>query len=134
MYCFWSGEKLFGKLNGVVRTTAGYQNGKEVVSVEYNPQIISKDQLDDIANTQQCHIETGNGFRADSTPKYYLSHSNYRFIPMTEIQKCRVNSALGEQQSPEEFLSPRQLAVLNSNNKVNCVELSLRSAWGKVSQ
>jgi hypothetical protein len=42
MHCFWSGEALFGKLNGVVATTAGWQNGREVVQVEYDPSIITR--------------------------------------------------------------------------------------------
>jgi len=112
MYCFWTGEALFGRLNGVVKTTAGYQNGKEVVSVEYDPLVIAKSELDKIAQSQKCSISAGGSFREDSTPKYYLSNSRYRGIPMTEIQKCRVNSALGERQSPDEFLSARQLAML----------------------
>jgi hypothetical protein len=33
MYCFWTGEALFGKINGVVKTTAAFQNAKEVVVV-----------------------------------------------------------------------------------------------------
>jgi len=112
MYCFWTGEALFGRLNGVVKTTAGFQNGKEVVSIEYDPLVITKSELDKIAQSQKCSISSGGSFRADSTPKYYLSRSKFKNIPMTEIQKCRVNSALAEGQSPDEFLSPRQRAML----------------------
>jgi hypothetical protein len=112
MYCFWTGEALFGKINGVVKTTAAFQNGKEVVVVEFDPRIITKAQLDQIANAQQCKAEANGNARPDSTPKYYLSKSKYGNIPMTEIQKCRVNSALAEHQSPDEFLSPRQKEML----------------------
>lgn len=112
MYCFWTGEALFGKLNGVVKTTAGFQNGKEVVVVEFDPHLITKAQLDKIASNQKCTAEAQGSMRPDSTPKYYLSNSKYRDIPMTEIQKCRVNSALGEGLDPSEFLSPGQLAKL----------------------
>ena len=34
--------------NGVIKTTAGFEGGKEVVVVEYNPSIISKAELDKI--------------------------------------------------------------------------------------
>src|SRR5690606_21514957 len=123
MYCFWTGEKLFGTLNGVIKTTPGFQNGKEVVTVEYDPNVISTTELDAIAGRQHCKPESAGNFRPDSTPKYYLSHSPYRFIPMTESQKCRVNAALGEGQSPDAFLSPRQLAILKSQHpQLNCVE------------
>jgi hypothetical protein len=111
MYCFWTGEALFGKIKGVVKTTAAFQGGKEVVVVEYNPDVISKTELDKIAMTQNCRAESSGNARPDSTPKYYLSKSRYKSISMTELQKCRVNSALAEGQSPDEFLSPRQLAI-----------------------
>jgi hypothetical protein len=115
MYCFWTGEALFGRLTGVVKTTAGFQGGKEVVTVEYNPNIITRSELDQIAFSQKCNVSSGGNFRADATPKYYLSNSRYKSIAMTELQKCRVNSALAERQSPDQFLSPRQLALLKSN-------------------
>lgn len=128
MYCFWTGEALFGKLNGVIRTTAGFEGGKEVVAVEYNPSIISKSELDKIAQSQKCAVSGGGSFRADATPKYYLSNSEYKVVPMTEIQKCRVNSALAEKQDPRAFLSARQIAFLKTSSR-NCVAISLKDCW-----
>lgn len=128
MYCFWTGEALFGKLNGVIKTTAGFEGGKEVVAVEYNPSIISKSELDKIAQSQKCAVSTGGSFRADATPKYYLSNSEYKVVPMAEIQKCRVNSALAEKQDPKVFLSARQLAFLKTSSR-NCVGNSLKECW-----
>ena len=116
MHCFWTGEALFGKINGVVKTTAGFQSGKEVVVVEYDPRLMTKAQLDKIAEGQSCHAETQGNIRPDSTPKYYLSKSKYRNIPMTEMQKCRVISALAEKQNPDEFLSPRQLVMVRTED------------------
>lgn len=130
MYCFWTGEALFGKINGVFKTTAGYQGGKEVVSVQFDPAIVKKEELDKIAESQKCSASPGGSFKPDSTPKYYLSNSDYKVIPMTEIQKCRVNSALGEKQDPKVFLSERQLAFLKIS-KTNCVEMTLKDAWKK---
>jgi len=117
MYCFWTGEALFGKLNGVVKTTAGFEGGKEVVVVEFNPTVISKTELDRIAQNQKCNVSAGGNFKPDATPKYYLSSSNYKNIPMAEIQKCRVNSALGEGQDPKVYLSGRQIALLGATSK-----------------
>ena len=108
MHCFWTGEALFGNVNGVIATTAGWQNGKEVVKVEYNPSIISSAQLDKISQQISCKVSSGDQFRNDATPKYYLSNSRYRNIPLTELQKCRVNSALAEGLDPEVYMSPRQ--------------------------
>jgi hypothetical protein len=117
MYCFWTGEALFGRLNGVVKTTAGFQGGKEVVTVEYDPTVIARSELDKIAQAQKCSVSSGGTFRPDDTPKYYLSNSRYKSIPMTEIQQCRVNSALAERQSPDQFLSPRQLALFSRRSE-----------------
>lgn len=129
MYCFWSGEALFGELNGVVATTAGWENGKEVVKVEFNPAIISKTQLDKIAEQLKCRNAGVSSFKIDDTPKYYLSNHKMRSIPMTEIQKCRVNSAIAEGQKVESFLSPRQLNFLTQSTNANFVSVSLEEAW-----
>jgi hypothetical protein len=112
MYCFWTGEALFGKLNGVFKTTAAWQAGKEVVVVEYDPTIITTAKLNEVAASNKCFYAGNGDFKPDTTPKYYLSNSKYKSIPMTEIQKCRVNAALAEGVNPDGFLSPRQLDKL----------------------
>lgn len=129
MYCFWAGEVLFGAVNGVISTSAGYQEGKEAVKVEYDPGVISKSQLDKIAQQSTCKATSGGSFRPDTTPKYYLNNSKYRGIPMTEVQKCRVNNALAEGQSADVFLSPLQLAFLNVSPQKNYVGVSLTDGW-----
>lgn len=131
MYCFWTGEALFGKINGVVKTTAGYQGGKEVVTVEYDPALISKAALDKIAQNQKCSVSAAGSFRPDSTPKYYLTNSKYNVIPMTELQKCRVNSAIAEGQDPTIFISQRQLTFLKTSTN-NLVNVPLIEAWKKM--
>lgn len=133
MYCFWTGEALFGKLNGVLQTTAGFQSGKEVVTVVYDPVVIAKTELDKIAQQKNCSAAGEGTFKPDSTPKYYLSNSPYNVIPMTEIQKCRVNSALADGQLPDDYLSKRQLTFLKTSKK-NCVGLSLREGWEKAGE
>lgn len=130
MYCFWSGEKNLGHLDGVIETQAGFMNGREVVQVKYDPAKISlpkivahgaktgcADQVfvDDPAlqkEAQQILSDKkvgGEGkFRLDSEPKYYLAHSSYQYVPMTQLQAARVNSLLARKQQPEAVLSPRQ--------------------------
>ena len=130
MYCFWTGEALFGRINGVIKTTAGYQDGKEAVTVEYDPTLLTKADLDKIAQSQKCSLTAPGSFRPDETPKYYLSNSGYKVIPMTELQKCRVNSALAEGQDTTEFLSTRQLAFMQTSKK-NVVGLSLVDGWAE---
>lgn len=131
MHCFWSGEALFGKTNGVVATTAGWQGGKEVVVVEYNPSLISVTQLDRIAQQLSCKKAGDGSFTIDNTPKYYLSNNKLRNVPMTELQKSRINSLLAEGQNPEHYLSPRQLQFAKISNKENYVTIGLAEAWDK---
>ncbi len=113
MYCFWTGEGNLGELPGVIETEPGFQDGKEVVKVQFDPKVLSRESLEAIAKPKGISSCTRNeGFRSDREPKYYLSHSDYRFIPMSSLQACRANSLVGKSKSPDEWLSPRQLALL----------------------
>lgn len=133
MYCFWKGESKLGQLNGVVATQPGFMNGKEVVQVEYNPLVTSYEKLleqsknQGIADAVFTHDATQSAcakkeyspqavkeaatFRPDKEPKYYLTHSIYRHVPMTALQAARANSLLAQKQSPNEVLSPRQIKL-----------------------
>ncbi len=160
MYCFWTGEKEIGKLGGVVETQAGFMNGREVVSVKYDPSVIAYDDLLKTSNKASCassvytedeaQVEAtknilGKGkvadlgkFRQDREPKYYLGKTVYRFVPMTQIQATKVNSLLGQRQLPDDLLSPRQLALLkeiqaNPNGKwENAINKDFVAAWEAV--
>jgi hypothetical protein len=132
MYCFWSGEKNLAGLQGVVATRSGYMNGTEVVKVKYDAGKVSEDKLISFASQQKCadaiytndkreekvakklKIKTKREgkFRADREPKYYIYKSKYRYLPMTNLQALKVNAALSKQVSPNEYLSPRQLELL----------------------
>lgn len=113
MYCFWTGEGAFGALPGVIETEAGYQDGREVVKVQFDPSVTSKSELEKLTKPKDFAACSKNeGFRSDREPKYYLAQTDYRFIPMTSLQACRVNSLIGKRQSPNEWLSPRQLVLL----------------------
>lgn len=140
MYCFWSGEGTFGEIPGVVETEPGFQDGREVVKVQFNPAIVSKAELE--KKTQPKGIAScskNEGFRSDREPKYYLAQTDYKFVPMSTLQACRANSLAGKNQSPDELLSPRQLALLKTirdNPKrpwKNMIGRSdLAKAWGEM--
>ena len=94
MYCFWSGEAKLGNIPGVVESEPGFMGGREVVSVSFNPEIISYEELVETAREKkafdavftysgdqaktaktlvnQSKIKNAKTFRADSQPKYYL--------------------------------------------------------------
>lgn len=113
MYCFWTGEGTFGALPGVIETQPGYQDGREVVKVWFDPSVTSKAELERQTQPKNFTACTKNeGFRVDNEPKYYMAQTEYKRIQMTSLQACRVNSLIGKNQSPDHLLSPRQLAQL----------------------
>jgi hypothetical protein len=113
MYCFWTGEGTFGALPGVIETQPGYQDGREVVKVWFDPSVTSKAELERLTQPKNFTACAKNeGFRLDNEPKYYMAQTAYKSIKMTSLQACRVNSLIGKNQSPDALLSPRQLAQI----------------------
>lgn len=144
MYCFWTGEKELGKIPGVVSTEAGFMAGREVVQVEYNPRLLSFENLVESGSKVKCadgvftadtqeqekvekvlgkgKVKAPAAYRADPESKYYLYQSHYRYLPMTELQAARANSLMANGKSPEEVLSPRQIELarqIKANPKKN---------------
>lgn len=140
MYCFWTGEGTFGDIPGVVETQPGFQDGKEVVKVVFDPSQVSKEKLASLTQPKGFTACAKNeGFRTDHEPKYYLLQTPYRFVPMTSLQASRVNSLAGKSKLPDELLSPRQLAIVekakaNPNKKwKNMIgRYDLVKAWNEV--
>jgi len=96
-----------------VETEPGFQDGREVVRVLFNPAVVQKSAIEAIAQPKGITTCARNdGFRSDREPKYYLSQTDYRFLPMTSLQAGRANSLTGNGQPPEGLFSPRQLALL----------------------
>ena len=134
MFCFWSGEGMFGKLDGVIATRPGYLKGHEVVEVEYDPDKLSYENLVDQArrhdmagrvyarNRDQLRVaEASVGsaaqlvrdpIRPDREPKYYLAQTPLKYVPMTKLQAARVNAAVGSRSDFNRYLSPRQISLL----------------------
>ncbi len=147
MYCFWSGEKEISGLPGVIATEAGFMHGKEVVKVIYRK---DKATLSDIflnAKKVGCGddvyaaINVKNGltvkpiasYRKDNEDKYYLSKSSYKIIPMTDMQKTKVNRAIGMGLDPTTYLSPRQLKMLNHKDlSKSQVSANIEKVWWKM--
>jgi len=152
MHCFWAGEKHFGALDGVMATRAGFIAGAEVVEIEYDPskmslnKIIENGQINGQADkiflpanqkisTDSIVVKPFRDFKADIESKYYIYNSHYRFLPMTRMQSSRVNSLLGNKQSPDLILSPRQIHLLEnikqnpSKYKHHCIDHKIQDAW-----
>jgi len=157
MYCFWTGEKKLGNLEGVIETQPGFMNSREVVEVEFDPKKISYETLLKKANKSGCasHVfvedskqlkkteaivgkssssEKGD-FRLDREPKFYLSKTVYQYVPMTQLQAARANSLVGNGALPNEVLSPRQVALIKAiqaNKKVklkSAINVDIQKAW-----
>ncbi len=133
MYCFWTGEREISKIDGVLSTEAGFMHGKEVVKVQYDasqvslPTLVSEAQKSSCADavfvdddydmsqvkkkTSVNNVKKAGSYHKDGEVKYYLSKSEYKYIPMSALQQAKVNAAIGSNQNPERYLSPRQLAV-----------------------
>lgn len=160
MYCFWTGEKTFGRMEGVTATKAGFMEGREVVEVTFDPTVISYETLLTKARKNSCasHAYTENTeqeliaeqslsdnqvspatqFKADKDPKFYLSKTVYKYVPMTELQAVKANSLVGEMKDPNVVLSPRQIALAEyfraqSGKKFpNAINEDIAQAWKKV--
>ena len=48
---------------------------------------------------------------------YYLQHSSFKYFPLTEIQRTKINSALINKKDPLKYLSPTQTKWLK--NKIS---------------
>ncbi|MBX2871896.1 MAG: hypothetical protein KTR30_07350 [Saprospiraceae bacterium] len=162
MYCFWTGEKNLGALEGVVETQPGFMNGREVVQVAYDPSLISYEHLVGEAQKAQCasqvyvddkeeqekavallgksKVQSLGRFRLDSEPKYYMSKTLYKYLPMSAIQATKANSLIGQGKAPDEVLSPRQITLMkyirqNLHQKwPEAIGQDLLTAWNKVDQ
>ncbi|HMR87631.1 MAG TPA: VPGUxxT family thioredoxin-like (seleno)protein, type 2 [Saprospiraceae bacterium] len=144
MYCFWTGEREIAALDGVLATEAGFMHGKEVVKVTYDKDRTSIDVLADKAKNKGCAdqiyapVNTNTKlnvlplakYKKDHEDKYYLLKSPYKSIPMTELQKTKVNRAIAKGQDASLYLSPRQLAILaNKNANKNYTEFKMEDVW-----
>ena len=139
MYCFWEGEANLGELNGVISTKPGFANGSESVEVRYDPSIISFDELKNIADKNKCSITKSDKFKSDSEPKYYLSQTDLKYVPMTPMQAARINSAISNKKDPAKLLSPTQVELYDyikhhtDRNWKNYIGTdNLQAAWQEV--
>ena len=134
MYCYWEGEAKLGKLDGVIGTRIGELHGSEVVEVTFDPTRVAYEALVKSALEMDCahrvYARTdaqaeaarplaGNrvtrsdaAIDARTQQQYHLAHyPQYHYLPLTALQATRVNAALAAKKSPDEFLSPSQVAL-----------------------
>lgn len=129
MYCFWSGEVAIGSLDGVLETQAGFLDGHEVVEVTYDPSVIAFSRLYTTAKAagQADHVFARSAQQAKAVAgakrtdapirvskkddKYQMKRHPLAKVPMSDLQRTKVNAAIGRGADPRPFLSPRQIAA-----------------------
>lgn len=131
MYCFWSGELKLGQIKGVINTKPGFMNGREVVEVQFDKEqtsfrnllrtakkyqaiegaFVKGEQQKKVATSEFGKVQRTGRFRLDKEPKYYMSKTRYKHLPMLPLQRIKVNLALYTQQNPQQFLSPSQIQL-----------------------
>jgi len=113
-YCFWTGERVIGAIDGVHETEAGFLNGREVTKVTYDPKIVSVEDIHRIAaknrTGDQVFTEL-DGYRKAPAhdQKRQLQGTRFQKIKMSNAQATKVNAwARSNPQKAVEFLSPDQ--------------------------
>jgi hypothetical protein len=106
-----------------------------VVNVYFDPKIVSFEKILQKGQDAKCadrvyvhgesekikahrsmgtkNVKEAGDFSLDKEPKYYLNHTNYKFVPMTPMQAVKINSLIGQGKSPLHLLSPRQQFMFN---------------------
>jgi len=151
MYCFWTGEKKLAELPGVVETQPGFMGGKEVVQIKFDPSTTDYQSVLKFAQANDCasHVFTNNknqsdlaksvvgktvssssNFRLDADPKYYLSKTDYQYIPMSSLQAVIANAEIGKGSNPAYIFSERQLKYLKEGSKEqSLINVPISEAW-----
>lgn len=131
MYCYWEGEAKLGSLDGVITTRIGMLDGAEVVQVAFDPAVIEFKKLVEKAKEMDCthkvfartdaqqitanELVGSKAVRSDTEvdartqQQYHLAHfPRYHYLPLTAAQATKVNAAIANKKSPDEYLSPLQ--------------------------
>ena len=118
--CFWSGETSMIQYKGVLTTEAGWVGYREVVKVKFNTKLTSVEELNSYAIDQGFYLlESWENYRVDKVPQYYISKSNYKYLPLGEVQRARINKAIPYKENPNQYLSTKQLNFLENLGNTN---------------
>lgn len=110
MSCFWSGEAHLGEVDGVLSTETGWQGGREVVRLTYDPRRTSVGELDDHAEGHASRVSSGELRRTPKDDLHALRGTRWADVEMTPGQASKVNAWVADGKDPSRWLSPRQLS------------------------
>lgn len=113
--CFWTGEHLLGRIDGVVWTEAGWYGPREVTLVRYHSQVIDLAGLVEQAAQSRCaqavYANSGSNRENLRLPLKPLEAERYRLASKSD-QKRQLQLWLQKHQTL--YLSPMQLTRLNA--------------------
>lgn len=133
MYCFWTGEKYLGEKEGVLQAESGFAGGAEVVKVKYDASILKEADLTTYAKNGDNSPSSASNFRfSEKDHLYYLKHSEFKYLPLTNLQKTKINSALGLKQNGDKYLSPKQLKWLKMNFSEVLYLKDIETVWSEL--
>jgi hypothetical protein len=138
MHCYWEGEVRLGAIDGVTSTRSAWQSGLEVVSVEYQPEVVDYEKLLVTAKSLSCASRVfahndkqfeiakelvgndavrlpKNAVVRDaklSDQKFYLARTPLIHLPLTETQATKLNAAVKKRSGYRRWLSPSQQRML----------------------
>ncbi len=124
--CFWTGEMKLGQIEGVVRTEAGFFQGREVTLVEYDPARVSLEQL--AAGAKQAsvadrlHLPAGakaTGANIAGVPVGASLDGDYRAAPASDQKKQLEGSPFARLK-----LTPEQATKVNAFVRVDPAKAS----------
>jgi hypothetical protein len=116
--CYWEGERELGKLPGVVASRTGTIGRDEVVEVHFDPTVVDASSLAAQAKQLSCFrglASTQPALVQDDEQQHTLAnHPEFAGIPMTPLQRTKVNAALYDKTDLTRLLSPAQLRLMRS--------------------
>lgn len=141
MYCFWSGEHHLGNHDAVLTTEPGFMGGHEVVKLSYDPTKVNAEDLARYAAKKDIKPAAPKaGYRTATKDHYYqLQKTDFVYLPLTEVQKTKINSGLHRGQDVTGFLSPSQLAHYNEvrkarNKPAELYTMAFPKAWATMAR
>ena len=112
-HCFWTGEMKLGQIEGVVRTEAGFFNGREVTLVEYAPERLALKDLARLAKqagvADAVHLDAGTQRAPAGVSNGAPLDKSYRAAPADDQKKQIEGTPFSRLE-----LSPEQATKVNA--------------------
>ncbi len=133
-YCFWTGEMELGQIEGVVRTEAGYFQGREVTLVDYDPARISLDKLASQARragvADRIHLPAGAQLPGTEVAGVKIGaplDGSYRIAPASDQKKQLEGTPYaGLKLTPEQATKVNAFVRVNPSKALEWIPATLR--------